>query len=253
MKHVLGFLGLLAALIALPAWAAPRPVVLELFTSNSCSSCPPAYDLLDRITQSAPDDVQLIRLDEHVDYWNQLDWVDQYSDHDFTERQRAYARDVFGANRVYTPQLVADGQREMVGSNAQRVKAAIQQSGAAPLRALTLKAVRDGASIEATVQTSAQDTQTPGRLWLALTEDHVVSHVGRGENAGRTLTEDGVVRYLAPLAMLGPDHNTSARYHHRISVPDNAQGHPLHIVVFVQQRSNHHITAAASQSVAAAN
>lgn len=249
MKRTSSLLGLLIVLTASSALAAPRPVVLELFTSNSCSSCPPAYKLLNKIAQSPPKDVQLIRLDNHVDYWNKLDWVDKYSSHAFTERQRNYANEVFGSNRVYTPQLVVDGRREMVGSNARRVHAAIQQSSAAPLQPLNLNLQQQGHSLTARIQVGASDLKTPGRLWLALTEDNVVSHVGAGENAGRTLTEDGVVRYLQPVATIsntaGSDHN----YHHRITVPDNAAGHPLHVVAFVQQNQDHHITAAASRSV----
>lgn len=254
MKRTSGLLSLLLALAtmlaATSAVAAPRPVVLELFTSNSCSSCPPAYKLLDKIAQSAPDGVQLIRLDNHVDYWNKLDWVDQYSSHAFTERQRNYAREVFGANRVYTPQLVVDGRREMVGSNARRVHAAIQKSGAAPLQPLDLSLNQQGDSLTAEIGVGANDLQSAGRLWLALTEDNVVSHVGAGENAGRTLTEDGVVRYLKPVTAIDKTSGANHSYRHRITLPDNTSGHPLHVVAFVQQSQDHHITAAASQLVA---
>lgn len=235
------------ALAASSAVAAPRPVVLELFTSNSCSSCPPAYKLLHRIARSTPDNTQLIRLDQHVDYWNRLDWVDQYSSHAFTQRQRRYASQVFGADRVYTPQLVVDGRREMVGSNAQRVHAAIRQSANAPLQPLALSVDRQGDSLVADIGVDADDLQPPGRLWLAITEDNVVSHVGAGENAGRTLTENGVVRYLTPIATIADPIGTRHDYRHDIRLPDNPSGHPLHVVAFVQQRRDHHITAAASR------
>lgn len=253
MKRASSLLSLLfvlaTTLTATSAVAAPRPVVLELFTSNSCSSCPPAYKLLDKIAQSPPDGVQLIRLDNHVDYWNQLDWVDKYSSHAFTERQRNYARQVFGSDRVYTPQLVVDGRREMVGSNARRVNAAIQQSSAAPLQPLNLSLQQKGNSLTAAIRVGANDLQAPGQLWLALTEDNVVSHVGAGENAGRTLQEDGVVRYLQPVATINHTSGSGHSYRQSITLPDNASGHPLHVVAFVQQSRDHHITAAASQPI----
>lgn len=246
MKRLLCLVGLSLAGTAGTALATPRPVVLELFTSNSCSSCPPAYELLERVTKSTPDDVQLIRMDLHVDYWNQLNWVDQYSDPAFTERQRKYARDVFGANRVYTPQLVVNGRREMVGNNARRVPAAITQSDTPAVQPLALELSRDGQSVVAAITLDKRDVPTAARLWLAITEDRVVSHVGAGENAGRTLREDGVVRYLQPVENLDADNGS---YQHSLALPAGTSSHPLHIVAFVQQTGDHRITAAASQPV----
>lgn len=233
------------AVLALSAIAAPRPVVLELFTSNSCSSCPPAYVLLDRLATNLDDDtIQLIRLDQHVDYWNQLNWVDRYSSAAYTTRQKQYARDVFGADRIYTPQLVVNGNQEMVGSNARRVRAAIEQPASPAVRPLTIDLQRKDKTVEATVVLAGEPQRKNQTLWLALTQDNVVSRVGAGENAGRTLREDGVVRHLQPAGQPGGSISGDSSYTASLPIPADAQQATLHVVGFVQQPQTRQITAA---------
>jgi hypothetical protein len=187
---------LLSALFAaLPARAAPRPVVLELFTSQSCSSCPPADALLADLAVSQAD---VLPLDFHVDYWNYLSWRDRFSLPAATARQRAYAA-ALGAE-VYTPQMVIDGTAQAVGSNRAAVTSALAQAraaianqapGATPT--LTL-ADRDG-RLALDIGAGA----AAGTLLLVGFDPMHVTQVGAGENAGRTLTEVNVVRSLKEL------------------------------------------------------
>jgi len=233
------------------AFAAPKPVVLELFTSNSCSSCPPAYSLLRDLQAMPPsDDVQLIVLSQHVTYWNDLGWVDRYSDKQFTNRQRHYAREVFGTGRVYTPQLVVNGQYEMVGSRSGEVRSAISKAAGKADLSVSLKVSHQddrALNVGVTVDGDVEDTS---QVWLALTQDNVVSEVGAGENGGRTLSENGVVRTLKPAGIVAAGSNDGGqRYNGQLTVPKGVARDDIAVVAFVQRRDSRVIVGAASQSL----
>lgn len=188
----------LAAVIALPAHAAPiirAPVIVaELFTSQGCSSCPPADRLLARLKASEPD---VLALDFHVDYWDRLGWKDPFSLHLATQRQEGYAASLQG--EAYTPQLVVGGRRAVIGSDTVSVAGALAQARveqtATP--AIALGVTRAGEHVVVTLGADAHATS--GELILVGFDPQRTTTVGRGENSGRTLTEVNVVRSLRDL------------------------------------------------------
>lgn len=179
----------LAALSAAPAVAAERPVVVELFTSQGCSSCPPA----DALLATLADRPEVLALAFHVDYWNRLGWVDPFSSAWATARQSAYAAQM-GSNQVYTPQAVVDGGRDVVGSDREALDSAITEARSDPSVPLTLTA--SGAALQVAVDPAAPADAV---LWLVGFDDRHETPVRRGENAGRTLVDRNVVRSLTRL------------------------------------------------------
>ena len=180
-----------------PAYAGGerRPVIVELFTSEGCSSCPAANAVLDRLARDQPvAGAEVIALELHVDYWNSLGWADPFSSAAFSDRQRAYAEGS-GQRGVYTPQMVVDGRRELVGSDERGARDAIAEAARAP--ALRVQIVRRGDDLEIQVGDAADPRPAdPSGVWLALTEDGLSTRVPRGENAGATLAHGPVVREL---------------------------------------------------------
>ncbi|WP_375408374.1 DUF1223 domain-containing protein [uncultured Methylobacterium sp.] len=180
---LLALIGL--SLLAVPASAASRPVVVELFTSQSCSSCPPAEALL---TAFARERADLLPLAFHVTYWNRLNWRDTVSLPAATERQNAYAAQL--GEGVFTPQMVVDGRRSVVGSQAGEVAAAIAQARKEVGDATPIDFVRKGDAVVVTVGRGSGR----GRLVLVGFDADHRTRVTSGENAGRDLTQSNVVR-----------------------------------------------------------
>ncbi len=182
----------LAVTLLLPApggAAGPRqasqPVVVELFTSQSCSSCPPADALLAELARTRPD---ILALDFHVTYWDRLGWKDPYSLAQATERQRHYS-ELWGGEGVYTPQLVAGGRHQAVGSDRAEVFAAVA-AAAADGPAAPLRVGRDAAGLVL----EAGAGHGAGTLLLVGFDPSHTTRVAGGENGGRTLTEVNIVR-----------------------------------------------------------
>ncbi|HJW93426.1 MAG TPA: DUF1223 domain-containing protein [Thermoanaerobaculia bacterium] len=161
------------------------PVVVELFTSQGCSSCPPADELLGRIARDASLRGRVIPLAFHVDYWNHLGWRDPFSSAEWSQRQSDYVR-ALGISGAYTPQAVVDGRREFIGSDERRLFGAIEEA--------SKRAANASLSIEADVA----HINAPRELELiALTVgDAQTTNVARGENGGRTLTNYAIVQKL---------------------------------------------------------
>jgi hypothetical protein len=171
------------------AASASSPVVIELFTSQGCSSCPPADRLLGELAR----DPAVVALAWHVDYWNGLGWPDPFATKLATDRQRAYA-DRLGED-VYTPALVIGGVRMVIGSDRGMIGAAIQ---AAPPPALPVAFVAD-ANAGLAVDIAASGRQVSALL--VLYEPERVTDVARGENSGRQLHEYRIVRQAMPLGI----------------------------------------------------
>jgi len=167
------------------------PVLVELFTSEGCSSCPPADILLAELQgHKAEPNLDFIVLSEHVDYWDNLGWKDPFSSKSFTQRQETYAR-IEGNRDIYTPQAVIDGRFSTVGSDRSNVLKALAASGAKPKPPLNLSVTHEPGAL--LLEAASREN---GDLWIAITQDKAVSRVAHGENAGRTLTHVGVVRSL---------------------------------------------------------
>jgi hypothetical protein len=174
----------------------PRgPIVLELFTSQGCSSCPPADSLLHTLARESTTERPLAPLSFHVDYWDDLGWPDPFAQAAWTERQRHYAR-ALGDKSIYTPELVVGGAKGMVGSNAVAISTAI--ATATPPALLPTKSVWSASHLEVTA-----NAPSDADVWVAIWEDHAKTKVTRGENAGETLAHVRVVRRLERVAMAG--------------------------------------------------
>src|SRR5215472_8372575 len=177
------FLGLMVSGILS---ASPAPVLVELFTSEGCSSCPPADALLMRLQREQPvEGVQVIALSEHVDYWNQLGWTDPFSSGGFSERQRRYAEE-FQGEGPYTPQMVVDGKTAFVGSDSRRALQVISAAAKAPKARIDLRCAGDLLEIRADAASDDSD------VLFAISENGLSSNVRRGENKGRTMEHDAV-------------------------------------------------------------
>jgi hypothetical protein len=181
-----------AVFAAGPALAAERPVLVELFTSQGCSSCPPADALLGELAQR--DDV--LPLGFHVDYWDRLGWKDPYASAEATRRQRHYAAQLDSAT-VYTPQMVIDGSTDVVGSDRAGVLQAIAAARAAA-QAVPVALAIDEDGMRVTVAAGGAEARH-ATLWLVGFDRHHVTQVGAGENGGRSLAEWNIVRSLAQL------------------------------------------------------
>jgi hypothetical protein len=227
-------------------------VVAELFTSEGCSSCPSADALLRRLVNDQPvAGVDVIGLSMHVDYWDRLGWRDPYSSAFFSRRQWTYNDSIFHNESVYTPQLVIDGHLESVGSDVRAVQrnilAAARDRKARIDLAATVSASTVGVDVTATADgQSVADAE----LALAVVEDGLANTVTRGENHGRTLQQDAVVRSLATVARLkSPNRKVSG--HLDLRLEHDWQMARLRVVALLQERRSRRIVGAASTAIAA--
>lgn len=251
-----------------PADGKRAPVLVELFTSEGCSSCPPADALIARLEKTQPvAGAEVIALKEHVDYWNHLGWRDPYSSAEFSQRQNDYAQ-AFGSNQVYTPQMIVDGRIEFVGSSEGRARQAIQQEAQAPKAAVHLR-LAPGPSGQAQnpgtpknavlgipldVRIEQLGETTPGdtpEVYLAITESNLHSEVLRGENAGSKFDHFAVVRELRGIGTANPQAPSAFSAQQVLRLAPSWKRENLRAVVFVQERRSRRVLGAASVALAA--
>ena len=182
-----------------PAPEGRVPVLAELFTSEGCSSCPPADRILEWLSQEQPvDGVYIVAMSEHVTYWDHQGWKDPFGSERFTQRQTMYAAR-FKIADAFTPQLVIDGSSQLVGSDTAALKRALADASRKPKPRLTVEAslAADGTLTGSASGPGLEAGAAEGAelLW-AVTEDDLAVDVARGENAKRTLRHSGVVRTL---------------------------------------------------------
>ena len=231
-----------------PANPTAGPVVVELFTSQGCSSCPPADRLLTRLGDDPKLATQVFPLAFHVDYWNYIGWTDPFSSARWSERQRSYAR-AFGSNRVYTPELVVDGTTDCVGSQENLVYRKIHQALArTPAGRVDLRlAPGSGPNELQAVADARLARRISGRLelWVALYQKNLTTSVARGENADRTLRNDYVVRRLVKAFTLsgGPGAHGSGQV--SLALDPSWKRSDLGVVAFLQDPDSRAIEGAA--------
>jgi hypothetical protein len=235
---------------ATPASPVAKSVVLaELFTSEGCSSCPPADEVLSQFARQPTSEVEVLALGEHVDYWDRLGWRDPFSSPAYSSRQSNYDARVFHRNEVYTPQLVIDGRFECVGSDVDGIHHAITQAAAAPKALVEVAIVRaHDRELAVTVHVDVPSLlalRESVDVLLAVAEDNLLSKVRRGENGGRTLRHSAVVRSLTSVGTLSPrDRAWSASA--SVVLEPEWQPANVRVVSFLQERESRRIVGAGS-------
>ncbi len=198
--------------------------VVELFTSEGCSSCPPADEALTKIVAEHKDNVFV--LGYHVDYWDRLGWKDAFSDAAYTRRQQEYAR-VFKLSSIYTPQAVVNGRKEMVGSEEKNLRATIAEDLAGPAgKKIALQAHAEGNKIRVSFVAGDRGDDI---LYIALVQSHAETKVGAGENSGRRLQHVNIVRELKTAAI---GNSGSVDF----SVPQGLQAKDCALIAFLQSK-----------------
>lgn len=221
-------------------------MILELFTSQGCSSCPAADRLISKLARSEAWRGKILPLAFHVDYWNYIGWTDPFSSAEWSRRQEGYAA-AFDSGRIYTPQLVLNGVEECVGSDEASVGRLLRKlSRQASAFEVTVAAWSEGTELvietAARLRPGADRGEGPPEHWVAVTENGLTTAVGRGENARRTLHNDFVVRRLLRVGPSG-----------RLSVPLDPSWNRagLAVVAFAQEPRSRRIRGAATVAIQA--
>lgn len=235
-----------------------KVVLVELFTSEGCSSCPPADALLIELEKNQPiPEAEVIALSQHVDYWNRLGWADPFSSAEFSARQSRYAR-VFKNDSIYTPQMIVDGYIEFVGSNSGKAHGAIVKAAQNPKAEIQIAQTQIKQSAQKrTLQLSIHIEDLPpvstgdtADVMLAITESGLQSSVSRGENAGRRIAHTSVVRKLSSLGTIDHEKGIFDKLA-TAEIESDWSRNNLRAIVFVQERETLRVIGAAALSLAA--
>jgi hypothetical protein len=251
----LAFIAMLSGVFVAPgitpaqtAQTARMPVLVELFTSEGCSSCPPADALLAKLDHSQPiSGAEIIVLGEHVDYWDNQGWHDRFSSHQYTERQNQYCERLH-VDSSYTPQMIVDGTDQFVGNDAAHAIRAIQHAAQTSKIKLTLsQPVVDGRKVSASVSIPASTTQVRGDLYAALVDPTDSTEVRGGENGGHRLQHVGVVRNLQRVGSLKDLASKPISFN--LTAPGDANLGDMRLIVFAQQGGPGAVLGAASTAI----
>jgi hypothetical protein len=231
------FLSVLRAASDTPAATEPSPVLVELFTSEGCSSCPPADVLLQKLDALQPiPGAQLIVLSEHVTYWDHDGWKDPNSSQPLTDRQSAY-ESVLGEKTVYTPQIIVDGNQMIrLNQTQDQIVATLEKASAqakVPVRIGDIS-VDNGhpAVLRAHVETGENADKHNADVYVVLALDHVESQVLRGENGGKHLVHVAVVRQLAKVGKLPKGKSFAQDV--QLKLTDGINPKNIRLIAFVQ-------------------
>lgn len=228
-----------------------RPVIVELFTSEGCSSCPPADALLVSLEDQQPvPGAEIIALEEHVDYWNHDGWNDPFSSEQWTERQQGY-HVLHNNPSMYTPQIVVNGRTEFVGNRSQQALQTIAASRSQLQTEISLEflpsAKRDREQFNVSVgKLTGAAPSDIAEVWLAVTEKGLHSAVAAGENAGHDLHHASVVRLLRKIGTANKDGAPAFTAQPDLKLDSSWKRPSLRVIAFVQEKYSRHILAAAS-------
>ena len=252
MKHLHGFLILLvligANIFQVAAQNEKRmPIIVELFTSEGCSTCPPADKLLQTLIEQQPvSGAEIIALGEHVDYWNRLGWTDPFSSAQFSNRQGYYSA-FFKQREIYTPQLIVDGTRELTGKEASETLAAASKNPKGNLNLKVEKQTGNIVSFKINIADLPKISEgDKAVVLLAITENNLTSNVSAGENNGRKLKHAAVTRYLKTIGGV-TDEKTELAADVELGKGWNREN--LSAVAFVQEANSRRILGATKISL----
>ena len=229
--------------------AAPTPILVELFTSEGCSSCPPADALLQKMDAFQPvPGAQLIVLSEHVDYWDQEGWKDQYSSRELTNRQKGYVSEL-GLATAYTPQIIVDGTAELHANDPQQVKTAFEKALKDAKIPINLDSVnfagpQEAAVVHGHLQVDAGSENHNADIYIAVALNRAETQVLRGENQGQTLTHVAVVQQMVKVGKVQKKGSFSQDFEVKLK-PGTKPGE-VRIIAFVQEPGSGKVVAAAS-------
>jgi hypothetical protein len=214
-----------------------NPILVELFTSEGCSSCPPADEFVQKLDTLQPvPGAQLIVLSEHVDYWDHDGWRDPNSSHALTERQSAYVR-MLGLSTPYTPQIIVDGAKEVKIADPQAIEKVFQQAVESPKVPVHISGVTVDPGnpdlLHAHVNADAATVKHNADVFIAIALDHVESQVLHGENGGRRLTHIAVVQQIAKIGKLNKGSSFAEDVQLKLKTGTSLEN--LRVVAFAQE------------------